>query len=133
MDTQGIESALNQLRSGGLPRTQNTSPDQDPLREVAQEFEALFVQQMFDAMRETVDRENSLFHGGEAEETFQDMLYEQYSHITADAGGTGLADMIYEQISDGRGDAENGAEKVREVMDSQSRIRAYENSGRSMQ
>ena len=132
MDVQGIESALNQLRSSGVPRTQQTSEDQTPLREVAEEFEALFIQQMFDAMRETVNREHSLFHGGQAEDMFEDMLYEQYSHIMSDAGGTGLAEMIYDQFDTGEDAAAGSAGEVRALMDSRSRIRAYESSSPSL-
>ena len=99
MDVQSIQAALNQVRAGGTPRSDSLMNEQDPLREAAKEFEALFTQMMFDSMRDTVDRENSLFGGGKGEKVFEDMLYEQYSLITADAGGIGLGDMIYDQFS----------------------------------
>ncbi len=105
MDVQGIQAALNQVRGGGTPRPDSLMNEQDPLREVAREFEALFIEMMFDSMRETVDREHSLFDGGYAEDVFEDMLYEQYSLIMADSGGTGLADMIYDQFSERSGSA----------------------------
>jgi len=114
MDVQGIQAALNQVRGGGTPRPDSLMNEQDPLREVAKEFEALFIEMMFDSMRETVDREHSLFDGGYAEEVFEDMLYEQYSLIMADSGGTGLADMIYDQLSEQSGPAaSSGAEAAR--------------------
>ncbi len=77
---------------------ENEAPDR--LREVAQEFESLFVKQMLDAMLDTVDRENSLLHGGFAEEIFEDMLFTEYSQMMAQTGTFGLADMIYDQLQE---------------------------------
>jgi peptidoglycan hydrolase FlgJ len=67
------------------------------LEEVATEFEALFVKQMLDAMRKTLRPENDLFYGGMAQETFQDMLYEEYARKIAQTGNLGIAEVITRQ------------------------------------
>ncbi len=135
MDVQGIQAALNQVRAGGTPRPDSLMNEQDPLREVAKEFEALFIEMMFDSMRETVDREHSLFDGGYAEEVFEDMLYEQYSLIMSDSGGMGLADMIYDQLAEQTGQAHaddtsgHGLRQSAQAADeqiNQQRLRAYD-------
>ncbi len=127
----GVEQALSRMRSGGTPR-QSGDGESDPLREVAQEFEALFIQQMFDAMRNTIDREDSLFYGGFAEEVFEDMLYEQYALTMARTANTGIADMIYDQFSgrsDGAAAAGEASAEVRSLMDAAARERAYDAAG----
>lgn len=71
--------------------------DQDRLREVAQEFEALFMKQLLDSMRETLNPEHRLVEPGIAGEIYDDMLYDEYSKIMARTGGLGLADLIVDQ------------------------------------
>ena len=128
----GVEQALSRMRAGGTPRQPAESSESDPLREVAQEFEALFIQQMFDAMRNTIDREDSLFYGGFAEEVFEDMLYEQYALTMARTANTGIADTIYDQFSgqsDSAAAAGEASAQVRSLMDASARERAYDAAG----
>lgn len=75
------------------------------LKEAAQEFEAIFTQQLLEAMDKTIERDAEGFlNGGSAEETFRSMMYENIartiSHGPASkgfSGGLGLAKHIYEQ------------------------------------
>ncbi len=98
----GIEAVLSRTRaSGSLGPAIPGSGETNELRRVAQEFESLFIKQMLDTMRSTVDRSSSLLHGGQAEEIFEDMLFEEYSVLMARTQSFGLADMIYEQLSEG--------------------------------
>lgn len=77
------------------------------LKQVAQDFEAVFVQQLLTAMDATVDRdEESPLGGGEAEKTFRGMLNEQMAkniaHQPSYQGGTqgfGLAQSVYQQAA----------------------------------
>ena len=71
--------------------------DPTRLREVAGEFEALFVKQMVDSMRATLNEENRLVDTGMAGEIFEDMLYDEYASVMAKTGGFGLADMVVER------------------------------------
>jgi flagellar protein FlgJ len=77
--------------------------DQKKLKKAAQEFEAIFVQQMLDAMDKTVDRKDSFLNGGSSEEYFRSMLNEEISKsMTTRQGGSGfgLAESIYRQMSE---------------------------------
>jgi flagellar protein FlgJ len=67
------------------------------LREVAEDFEAIFVKQMLESMRGTLNPENRLVDTGMAGDIFEDMLYDEYASIMAKTGGFGLADLIVEQ------------------------------------
>ena len=76
-----------------------TTPKQKELKAAAQQFEAVFMQQLLDAMEATVNREEGFMDGGEAEKTFRGMLtQETASHISKQAGrGFGLAESVYQQ------------------------------------
>ncbi|GEM_PF-2358744 len=73
--------------------------DDARLREVTQEFEAIFIKQMLDSMRETRDSEADLLHGGMAEEFFEDMLYDEYAKLMAKTGDFGLGEVLYRELS----------------------------------
>jgi flagellar protein FlgJ len=68
------------------------------LYEVSQEFEAIFIKQMLNVMRKTVNK-SGLIDGGMAEEIFEDMLYDEYALNMAKTAQFGLADSIYRQLS----------------------------------
>lgn len=71
----------------------------DQLRQVAQDFEAIFMKQLLDSMRSTLNPENRLIDTGMAGEFYEDMLYDEYAQVMAKTGGIGLADMIVKQHS----------------------------------
>jgi flagellar protein FlgJ len=77
-----------------------TGSDEARLRAVATEFETLFAKQMLDTMRATLDTENDMFHGGMAQDIFEDMLYEEYARMMAKTGSLGIAEIIYNQYSE---------------------------------
>ncbi len=68
------------------------------LRKACQGFEALLVQQMLSAMRQTVEK-SDIFGSREKEEVFQGMLDEQMAVEMSRTGSLGLADMLYAQLS----------------------------------
>ncbi len=70
---------------------------QSKLYKAAQDFEAIFVKQMLNSMRKTVDK-SGLVEGGMAEEIFEDMLYDEYAGKMTRVAGFGLADQIYLQL-----------------------------------
>ncbi len=62
------------------------------------EFESIFIKQMLDVMRKSVEKSDFL-HGGMAEDIFEDMLYDEYSLLMAKKSSFGLADMAYRQLT----------------------------------
>jgi Rod binding domain-containing protein len=90
---------ISPLRAPAIPKA--ASPEDAKLRQAAQQFEAVFVQQLLQQMDKTVDRSESMFNGGSAEDTFRGMfLQEVATSITQRPGGSGfgLADHIYKQM-----------------------------------
>jgi flagellar protein FlgJ len=75
------------------------SQDSAALRHAAQKFEGFFIQMMFKEMRKSVPTGQGFMQPSNAELIFRDMLDEEHAKSAAAAGGIGLADMIYNQLS----------------------------------
>lgn len=67
------------------------------LYEAAREFESFFVEKMFKEMKKNVPK-NELFHGGMAEEVFDDMLLSERVKGMSNSTEFGLAEMMYRQL-----------------------------------
>ena len=67
------------------------------LKEVSQEFESLFLNQMFKTMRNTIPKDDML-NGGLKQEIFEDMLYNEYAVNMSKSGGIGLGDLVYRYL-----------------------------------
>ncbi len=90
----------NRLEDGGF-QTKLTAAmsakDQGRLKEACQQFEAVFLHMMLQSMRATVPK-SDLFGADHGKEIFESMLDQKLSENMAEAGGTGLADMLYKQL-----------------------------------
>ena len=84
---------MDALRS----RLGDTSTKQEKLRESCEGFEAIFLQKMWEQMRKNVPKEGYLH--SKDEEAYQSMFDVELCKKMASAGGIGLADMLYEQLS----------------------------------
>jgi peptidoglycan hydrolase FlgJ len=62
------------------------------------ESESLFVNQMLKQMRNTIHK-GEILNGGQTEEIFTDMLYDQYSLNISKNANLGLAKQMYDQLS----------------------------------
>ena len=77
---------------------QGLTKKDDKLYETCQDFEAIFIKQMLNSMRQTVNK-TGLLDGGMAEDVFEDMLYDEYSKLMAKNANLGLTDLLYKQLS----------------------------------
>ncbi len=64
----------------------------------ARAFEAMALGQMLQPMFETIDVKDSMFGGGEAEETWRPMLVDEIAKKIAAHGGLGIAGPVYAQM-----------------------------------
>ena len=71
--------------------------DEAKLREAANEFEAIFIQQMLKTMRKS-SLESDFIKKSEGEKIFRSMLDEQYAILSAKSGSLGLGEMIFQQL-----------------------------------
>lgn len=77
-------------------QAQSLSP-KEQARQVAEQFEGIFINQMLSGMFEGVGDENT-FNGGFAEETYRGLMTETYADTIAKSGGIGLADNIMREL-----------------------------------
>ncbi len=88
-----LESQLNSMKNGKL-----NNAESEKLKEACRDFEALFIKQMLDTMKKTVNK-SGLLDGGMAENIFEDMLYDEYSKSMADTGSFGIARLMYDELA----------------------------------
>jgi len=80
----------------------NKQQDDKEIMEMCKSFETHFINQMFKQMRASIATDG-LIPKGKGEEIFSEMLDEQYSKSATEAGGIGLADMMYDQLKTPKG------------------------------
>jgi len=96
-----MEARINsgQLFSQAMSQTPKAHKGQNPekLKESAQQFEAIFIQQMFKEMRNTIP-DDGLIQRGNADDIYAQLQDMEAAKITAQQGGIGLADMMMQQL-----------------------------------
>lgn len=87
-------SVFNTLRREARAEGEASSEN---IKQVAQQFEAIFVQMIMKSMRDTVEEGGLL--NGESMRFYQDMMDQQLSIDLSSQGGIGLAGTIERQLS----------------------------------
>lgn len=87
--------------------------DPEAIKQVAKQFESMFVQMMLKSMRDTLP-ENELF-GSNAERMYQDMYDKQLSLQISNGRGIGLSSVIERQLG-GVPENETGAKNIEEYL-----------------
>lgn len=64
-----------------------------------EDFESIFISQLMKEMRKTLNNKNNILHGGQAEEIFNDMLYDKYSQLASRQSDFGIARVMYDHLS----------------------------------
>ena len=83
-------------------RMLESDPQQDAkLKESCVQMESIFVKQMLNVMRKSVEK-TGLIDGGQAEEIFTDMLYDKYAEEMSRSHTLGLSRTIYRQLTGGK-------------------------------
>jgi len=88
IDFQGLAQLRAQSREGG----------EDALKEIAAQFESLFIQMMLKSMREASPAEDEIFNS-DAMQQYRDLMDQQLALDMAKKGGVGLAEHIVSQMS----------------------------------
>ena len=84
---------------GNIPKlpTTHTSHSHKQAREIANDFEAVFLSQMLQPMFEGIKPE-APFGGGNSEAMWRSMQIEEYGKAITRAGGIGIADNVFREI-----------------------------------
>ena len=77
--------------------TAKAGEDPEKLKDLAEQFEAIFIQQMYKEMRRTIP-DNGLIERGNADEIYQQLQDREAARITASQGGIGLAELMLQQM-----------------------------------
>lgn len=92
IDPQAAVAAAQQT-----PDLRRAQRDRASLKKSCQEFEAIFIESMFKAMRKTVP-ESGLFEENTASEIYRDMLDQEVATRISRQQSLGLADQMYRQM-----------------------------------
>lgn len=94
---QGLSGRKDATVKNLQDRFGSGNADKKALRKASQEFEAIFIQRIWEQMRNTVPKDSYL-HSDE-KEMYMSMFDEKISIEMAKSGGIGLADLIFNQLS----------------------------------
>jgi flagellar protein FlgJ len=90
-----------QLISQALTQAPKKVPGRDPqqLKAVTQQFEAVFIQQMFKEMRNTIP-DGGMIEKDNADDIYTQLQDAEAAKVMAQQGGIGLADLMLQQLLD---------------------------------
>ena len=86
-----VQKSVNGV--GGITGGAHQPPDK--LKQVARQFEAIFLQELFKGLEKPPDEED-LYGNSQASQTFDQMHHQALSEQAA--GGIGIADMLYRDL-----------------------------------
>lgn len=104
LDPAGLQQVAKQQADGAFAKELAAAGDKlkkdkddEKLRKTCQEMESVFLNMMLTQMRSTVPKSGLI--GTRQEELFQSMMDTETTRNMAKAGGIGLADLMYRQLS----------------------------------
>ncbi|MDL2307729.1 rod-binding protein [Desulfovibrio sp. OttesenSCG-928-C06] len=101
---QDQEMVRRKMEIDAMRKHLSPGPDQkEKLQDACQGFESVFIQKLWEQMRKNVPQEGYLHSKQEA--MYQSMYDQEFSKKMAEAGGIGLADMLYEQLAQSLGES----------------------------
>jgi flagellar protein FlgJ len=71
--------------------------DMESLRQSTREFEALYINEMFKAMRKTIP-DGGLIEKGMSEDIYQEMIDMEHARVASEGNGIGLGQAMFEQL-----------------------------------
>ncbi|HYM32833.1 MAG TPA: rod-binding protein [Candidatus Cybelea sp.] len=89
--------ALSTAQSMQLGKPLPVAGNDAKLHQTAQDFEAVFLSQVFQSMTAGLEAD-PVFGGGNAETVIRSMLYDQYGKEMAKSGGVGIASSVYREV-----------------------------------
>ncbi|MDC7219361.1 MAG: rod-binding protein [Spirochaetales bacterium] len=91
---------INSLKSGDKLEATARYSEQElaEMKEACDDFEAIFIKMMLDAMKDTVP-ESSLIKKNQGEEYFEDMLYDDYAETMSKTDSFGISEAMFRQMT----------------------------------
>lgn len=91
----GVANAAIDRLAGTKAQEQRADPK---VRETANAFEEMFLEQMFNRVFEAAGDEGMMGEAGPGADVYRSMLVKEYSGLVAKSGGVGLSDQIYTEL-----------------------------------
>ena len=92
-----LTTATIALQSAPPPPVNSAPRSHEAIRRAAEEFEAVFLQQMLEPMFAGI-KTDGLFGGGQGEYMFRSLMTQEYGKTLARTGGIGLADSVMREM-----------------------------------
>lgn len=95
-----LEQATNKLnqQSTGVMTEEELAKRDKEIKDASVQLEAIMLKMIYNKMWETVPKD-TLFGDDNAMDIYRDMYHEELTKQMAEAGGIGLADFIYQQMT----------------------------------
>lgn len=74
-------------------------PERYRIYEASREFQGIFINMMLKSMRSNLNRKSDMLYGGNRQDIFEDMLYDEYAKQMSYSPGFNLADEMYKQLT----------------------------------
>lgn len=87
--------AVDTLTKSLSSATQSKPLDSDKLKKTAQDFESMFLENVYDRVTANLGEGGPLGSNGTGSDIWRGMLTQQYAKATSQSGGVGLSDDIY--------------------------------------
>jgi len=99
MEALGIDTVLAGARSRALgAANQGSAGAAQTARQQAEEFEAIFLNTMFQTMFAGLEESAGTWGGGAGSDAWRGMLVEEYADTIARSGGIGIADSVHREL-----------------------------------
>lgn len=95
--TQIATPTIQSTQVGRGPMGVSAKADTQAARKSAEEFEGMFLSQMFGHVFDSLKTDGP-FGGGHAEKMYRSLLVDEYGKTMARAGGIGIADQVMKEI-----------------------------------
>jgi flagellar protein FlgJ len=95
-----VKQLLSQATTVTAQSLKGKGRDPQQLKAAAQQFEAIFIQQMFKEMRNTVPDDGLIPHSN-ADDMYTQMQDAEAAKIMAERGGIGLAELMLQELLKG--------------------------------
>lgn len=92
-----LTPTLPPMTTNPVADRQSADMDRQALKKSCQDFEAIFIQSLFQAMRKTVP-ENSLFAQNSTTAMFEEMIHQELAATMARTQSIGIAEQMYRQM-----------------------------------
>lgn len=100
-DMSSAQQTVDQLKFEDILKAAQQSASEEEsdaqLKEACAEFESYYINKVFSEMRKSIP-ETQLFEKAQGHDIYEDMLYEEYAKEIAAGQGSGIKDMLYNQL-----------------------------------